>query len=226
MAGGRVRLEVQRRDERGSGVSRRLRATGMVPGVLYGKGEDAQPFAVSERELRRVFTGEHGTHAILDVLVDGKDAPHHAVLKDVQVDPIKSRVMHVDLHEIRLDQVIQVSIAVELVGTPEGVVQGGVLSQVTREVNVEVLPMAVPDRFSIDVSGLAIGDSVRVSALEVPEGVTMLDDPELILANVTVPARVEEPEEAAEAAEGEELEPGAESEAGEATEAEADASGE
>jgi large subunit ribosomal protein L25 len=204
MAGERVKLQVQDRDGHGSSASRRLRAQGLVPGVLYGSGNNAQTFAVSERELRRVLTGDHGLHAILDVVLEGGQRAHHAVLKEFQVDPVRSRLLHIDLHEVRLDQTIHAQVVVELVGTPEGVVQGGVLSQVAREVNVEALPMDVPDRLQLDVSGMTIGDSLRLADLAPPEQVKLLDDEELVLATVTPPTRVVEPEEeeAEEAEEG------------------------
>jgi large subunit ribosomal protein L25 len=208
MAGERIRLQVKERDTRGSSASRRLRAQGWIPGVLYGDGNAAHPFCVEERELRRVLTGEHGLHAILDVLLEGKQ-PRHAVLKDYQLDPTRARLLHIDLHEVRLDRAIHAQVVVELTGESEGVKEGGVLSQVNREVTVEALPMDVPDRLVLDVSGMAIGDSLRVSDLRVPESVEVLTDQEAVLANVTPPTKVEEPEpeevpeEEAELAEGE-----------------------
>ena len=230
MAGERVRLEVEPREERGSAAARRLRAQGLVPGVLYGNGDEAHPFSVNERELRRVLTGDHGTHAILDVVLpDGKKA-HHAVLKDYQLHPTKSRLLHVDLHEVRLDQPIQAQVAVELVGDAEGVTMGGVLTQITREVNVEALPMAVPDRVELDVSGLGIGDSLRVADLPAREGVKFLDDPDAVLASVSQPTRVEVPEEMLEEEEAEALaevptEQKPESAGGQPAEPDADAAG-
>jgi large subunit ribosomal protein L25 len=205
MADERIRLEVRPRDESGSPEARRLRRAGMVPGVLYGAGKPARPFVVSDRELRRVFGGGH-THQIVDVVLEGQKTAHHAVLKDYQLDPVRPRLLHVDFHEVRLDQPIQTAVIVELVGEPAGVVQGGVLSQVTREVNVEALPMAVPETIELDVSGLNIGDSARLADLIAPEGVTLLDDPDTTLASVTPPTRVEEPEEAEEVEEGAEEE--------------------
>jgi large subunit ribosomal protein L25 len=207
MAGERVKLEVEAREELGSAEARRLRARGFVPGVIYGKGDGADAFAISERELRRALTGDHGTHAILDVVLGGKKV-RHAVLKEFQLHPTRGRLVHVDLQEVRLDQPIQAAVAVELVGEPEGVTAGGVLTQVAREVHVEALPMEVPDRLELDVSGLGIGDSMRVADVAAPEGVTILDDPDAVVATVGQPTRVEEPEEmleAEEAAEGEEI---------------------
>jgi large subunit ribosomal protein L25 len=205
MAGERIRLEVKPRDDAGSAVARRLRANGMVPGVLYGAGNKAHPFTVEERELRRVLTGEHGLHAILDVVFDGQKTAHHAVLKEYQLDPVRPRLLHIDLHEVRLDQTIQTQVAVEPVGESPGVKEGGALTLVLREVNVEALPMEVPDRLELDISDMTIGDSLRVSDLAVPDGVQLLDDPDSVVATVTPPTKVEEPEvEEEELLEGEE----------------------
>jgi large subunit ribosomal protein L25 len=226
MAGDRIKLDVKPREDAGSAVARRLRADGMIPGVLYGDGKKAHPFAVEERELRRVLTGEHGLHAILDVVFDGQKTAHHAVLKDYQLDPTRPRLLHIDLHEVRLDQVIQTQVAVEPVGESPGVKEGGVLTLVLREVNVEALPMEVPDKIDLDISAMTIGDSLRISDLAVPEGARLLDDPESVVATLTPPTRVEEPEvEEEEALEGEEGVEG-EAEAEAAPEGEAEGEGE
>ena len=199
MAGERIKLEVQAREARGSRAAGRLRRKGLVPGVLYGAGKEARPFTVQERELRRALGGGHGLHAILDVVVEGQQRPHHAVLKEYQLDPTRAKLLHVDFHEVRLDQPIHMQIAVELVGVAEGVARGGVLAQPLREVNVEALPMQVPERITLDVSALGIGDSARVADLPALEGVKVLDDPDSVVASVMQPTR-ELPEEAAEAA--------------------------
>jgi large subunit ribosomal protein L25 len=205
MAGERIRLEVQERESRGTSDSKRLRRDGMIPGVLYGNGKKPHAICVPERELRRVLTGGHGLHAILDVVLAGQKTTHSSVLKDYQVDPIRGKIEHFDLQEVRLDQPIQTAVVVELVGESVGAKAGGVLSQVVREVRVEALPLEVPDRLELDVSAMEIGDSLRLSDLPAREGVTFLDDPETVLATVTVPTRVEEPEpEEVEGEEGEE----------------------
>jgi large subunit ribosomal protein L25 len=195
MAGERIKLEVKPRESSGSAESRRLRADGFVPGVLYGGGKKPHPFTVEERVLRRALTGGHGLHAILDVVFDGQTTAHHAVLKEYQLDPTRARLLHIDLHEVRLDQPIQAQVVVELIGESEGVTEGGVLTQVTREVNVEALPMEVPDHLELDISAMRIGDSVRAADLRTPEGVTLLDDPdETVIATVTPPTKIEIPE--------------------------------
>jgi large subunit ribosomal protein L25 len=231
MAGERTKLVVAQREKLGSAESRRLRKQGLVPGVLYGSGEPVS-ISIAERELRRALTGPAGLHAILDVEIDGKGNTHASILKEYQVDPVRGGVTHVDLQEVRLDQAIQASVAVYLVGGEDapGVREGGVLSQPLREVTVEALPLEVPERIELDVSGMEIGGTLRISDLTPPDGSTLLDDPEAVVATVTAPTRVIEPEPTeeelaaleAEAAEGEEAVEGA----GEApAEPEADASG-
>jgi large subunit ribosomal protein L25 len=191
----RVRLEVKPREQVGSRESRRLRREGLIPGVLYGRGKAPHTICVPERELRRALTGDHGLHAILDVVLDGQKTTHASILKEAQQDPVRGRLIHVDLHEVRLDQPIQAQVVVELVGESEGVKEGGVLSQVVREINVEALPMEMPDRLELDVSEMAIGDTLRLADLTTREGITYLDDPEeTVLATVTMPTRIVEPE--------------------------------
>jgi len=229
MAGERIKLTVKERDSRGSADSRRLRRQGFIPGVLYGKGKGSYAICVPERELRRVLTGAGGLHAILDVVLEGQATTHASILKDYQQDPIRGHISHIDLQEVRLDQSIQASVTVQLIGEPAGVKEGGVLSQVQREINVEALPMEIPEHIDLDVTGMAIGDSLRLADLVPVEGVTYLDDPEeTVLASVGLPAREIEPEaeeleEGEELAEGEEAPEGAEGAAeGEAAEAGSD----
>jgi large subunit ribosomal protein L25 len=230
MAGERTKLIVANRERLGSAESRRLRKEGLVPGVLYGSGEPVA-ISITERELRRALTGAAGLHAILDVEIDGKGETHASILKEYQVDPVRGGVTHVDLQEVRLDKTISASVSVQLDGgeNAPGVREGGVLSQPLREVTVEALPLEVPEHLVLDVSSMEIGGTLRISDLTAPEGVTFLDDQEMVVATVTAPTKVVEPEPteeelaAMEAAEGEE---GAEGEAGEgAAEPEAEAVG-
>jgi len=217
MAGERIKLQVKERESRGSADARRLRREGFIPGVLYGRGKEPQTICVPERDLRRVLTGQGGLHAILDVVVEGRQTTHASILKDYQQDPIRGHISHIDLQEVRLDQPIQASVNVQLVGEPAGAKEGGVLSQVQREINVEALPMEIPEHIDLDVSGMAIGDTLRLADLAPMDGVTYLDNAEeTVLATVTLPTRVEEPEEVTE--EGEELPEGEVAEGEEAPE--------
>lgn len=228
MAGERVKLAVSERTSLGSAESRRLRRQGLIPGVVYGRSEPVA-ITVGERELRVALTTPAGSHAVLDLAIDGGSA-RSVILKEFQRDKVRGQIIHVDLQEVRLDQPIQTAVAVTLVGEPAGVKEGGVLSQVANEVTVEALPLEVPQHLEADVSALAIGEALRAGELVIPDGVTMLDDPDSVIATVTLPMREEEPEaeaEGEEGVEGEEAEaPAAEGEPGEpAGEAEPPAEG-
>ena len=231
MAGERTKLTVSQRERLGSPETRRLRKQGLVPGVLYGRDEPVA-IAVEERELRRALTGAGGLHSILDVQIDGTGTSHASILKDYQVDKVRGHVTHVDLQEVRLDRTITATVTVQLHGGDDapGVREGGVLSQPLRELSVEALPLEVPEHIDLDVSDMEMGGTLRVADVEVPEGVTFLDDPETVVATVTAPTREVAPEEMlegaeegalAEDAEGETPEGGAEAPA----EPEADAAG-
>jgi large subunit ribosomal protein L25 len=206
MAGERVTIVVRERQARGSRDSRRLRKQGLIPGVLYGRGEP-KAFTVGERDLRAALTTDAGLHAILDVQIDGAGSTHASVVKDYQQDVVRGGITHIDLHEVRLDQPIHATVALHLVGEAAGSKEGGVLSQAVNELNVEALPLEIPPAIEVDVSALHIGDALRIGDVTAPEGVTLLDDPETPIASITLPTRVEEPEEMLE--EGEELPEGA-----------------
>ena len=151
-----------------------------------------------------MLSGSAGLHAILDVVLEGQKTTHASILKDYQQDPLRGHIAHVDLQEVRLDQPIQAVVSVQLVGEPVGAKEGGVLSQVQREINVEALPMEIPEHLELDVSGMAIGDTLRLADLAARDALTYLDDPEeTVLATVTMPTRIEEPEEVV--VEGEEV---------------------
>ncbi len=195
MAGERTKLVVTARESLGSRETRRLRKQGLVPGVLYGRGEPVA-ICVEERELRRALTGSAGLHSILDVEINGKGSTHASILKDFQVDPVRGGVTHVDLHEIRLDRAIHAAVTITLHGADSapGVREGGVMSQPLRELSVEALPLEIPEHVDVDVSGVEMNGTIRVADITPPDGVTILDDPETVVATVTPPMREEEPE--------------------------------
>jgi large subunit ribosomal protein L25 len=226
----RPSLAVEERPERGSRAIRRLRRDGYVPGVVYGGGNgDSLAFKVGARELRKTL-GDGS--ALFDVKIgDGKGRP--VIVKEQQFHPVREDVLHIDLLEVRLDEKIQSTVAVELEGVEEapGVKEGGVLEHVTRELNIEALPTDIPENIVVDVSGMDIAATMHLSEIAAPQGVEFLDDPEeTILATVVVPTEVEEPEEVEEETElvGEEAEEAAEAEGetGEEAEQKADAAAE
>jgi large subunit ribosomal protein L25 len=221
----RPTLEVDERSERGTRATRRLRRGGFVPGVVYGGGSgDCVSFKVNARALRQVLVDGS---ALIDLQVDGKKRP--VIVKDRQLDPVRDELIHIDLLEVRLDEKIQTQVGVQLEGIEEapGVKEGGVLEQVSHQLNIEALPTAIPDAIVVDVSGMEIAATMHLSEIAAPEGVEFLDDlEETIIATVVVPTEVEEPEEIEEETElvGEEGEPLEEAvpEEGEAPEAPAE----
>jgi large subunit ribosomal protein L25 len=216
-AGDRTLLTLGPREERGSRASRRLRREGLVPGVIYGIDADCVSFKVDARSLRSVLAEGH---ALFDVEIDGSGR-QPVIVKDQHRDPVRGRVLHIDLLKVRLDEKIQSTVALEIEGTEEapGVREGGVMEHVTRELNVSALPTDIPDRIVADVSGLGIAETMLLSAVSAPAGVEFLDDPEeTVVATVTAPTAVEEPE----AIEEEVEEVGAEGEVAEEAEAAAE----
>ena len=191
-----MKLEVRQRDDLGSRESRRLRAQGLVPGVLYGKGH-TRPIVVSERNLRTAMTGPSGLHAILDVVIEGQKTVHPSILAEYQQDPLRGTIAHIDLREVRLDQPIHATVVIQLVGEPAGAKTGGMLSLVAREVHVEALPADVPEHIEVDVSHMEVGDVLRLEDVPPIENVTILDDlQETVIATVSVPRGFQELEEA------------------------------
>jgi large subunit ribosomal protein L25 len=191
MAKGRETLKAAPRSDFGSRTSRRLRREGLVPGVVYSGGAEARAFQVAEREVRNVL-GEGA--ALFDLEIEGgKSVP--VVVKEQQLHPVRGSLQHIDLQEVRLDEAIQAEVTIELEGTDSapGVKGGGVLEHVTREVTVEALPTEIPDRIVADVSAMEINDTLALSALAVPEGVTLVaDDPDEVTIATLSPPRVEE----------------------------------
>jgi large subunit ribosomal protein L25 len=198
-----TRLALTPRDTSGgSRATRRLRRSGQVPGVLYGGEGEPVSFTVDARELRHALAA---TGAVLDLELEGTSTP--AVLKDAQYHPVRGETMHVDLFRVRLDVAIHATVSVELTGADDapGVIAGGVLDQITREVNVEALPNDIPETITFDVSTMEINDTLYLSSLAAPQGVTLLDDlEETTLVTLSPPnVDVEAEEEAEEAIEQE-----------------------
>ena len=178
-------LAVARREPMGSRAARRLRRTGLVPGVVYGGGQEPISFEVDDRTLRHVLAS---AGAVVDLSVDGT-AGTPVVLKELTRHPVDGHTVHVDLLRVRLDQAIQATVTIVLTGeeSAPGVKEGGVLEHVTRELTVEALPTDIPDSIEHDVSGMEIGDTLTLEALSVPASVKFMAEPDLVIATLSPP---------------------------------------
>src|SRR3954451_6146770 len=186
MASDTTALAVSARPVEGSRATRRLRRQGLVPGVIYGGGEDPLPFAVDARTLRNALAH---SGAVVEVSLDGgKGSP--VIVKDLQHHPVRGETVHVDFLRVRMDQPIHSTVTIELVGAQDapGVSEGGILNQEVRELNIEALPGDIPDSIVHDVSGLEMNATLTLAAVTPPSGVTLLDDPEeTVIATITPP---------------------------------------
>ncbi|MEA2311620.1 MAG: large subunit ribosomal protein [Solirubrobacteraceae bacterium] len=221
-------LSLTARDPEGSRSARRLRRKGLVPGVIYGGDGGPEHFTVDARILRNTLAH---SGAILDISIDG-GAGSPVLVKDLQRHPVRGEAVHVDLLRVNMNEAIHTTVVLELTGGDEapGVVQGGVLNQEARELNIEALPGDIPDSIVHDVSGMEMNATVTLSAVTVPQGVTLLDDlEETVVASITPPTLepVDDEIETETALVGEDGEPleGEELEAALAAQAEGDAEG-
>jgi large subunit ribosomal protein L25 len=197
MADQRTSLTLEPREERGSRASRRLRRDGYVPGVVYGIGGECVSFKVDARSVRSVLSEGH---ALFDVQLDGGER-QPVIVKEQQRDPVRGRLVHLDLLKVRLDETIQSTVPLELEGVEDapGVKEGGVLEHVTRELQIEALPTDIPDKIVADVSALGIAETMMLSSVSAPAGVTLLGEvEEIVVATVTAPSEILEEEEAIE----------------------------
>jgi large subunit ribosomal protein L25 len=178
-------LTVEQRRPDGSRGARRLRREGKVPGIVYGGGEDPVAFQVDARVLRQALAHRG---AVIDLSLGGAGSTP-VVLKELSRHPVSGATVHVDLLRVRLDQEIQATVVLDLVGVDDapGVKEGGVLEQVTRELTIEALPTEIPDSLEHDVSALQIGDTVTLESLTPPARVKLVDDPETVIATLTPP---------------------------------------
>jgi len=197
-----VEVHIERRTGNRKGVARKLRRDGKVPAVLYGPKRATVSIAVVTDEFVRKLAHLEGSH-LIRLVQDGRDAELHdkmVLLREMQRHPVTAEVLHADFYEVDLTERLTVSVPLRFVGKPVGVVDGGILQPIQREVEVECLPTEIPEFIEIDVSALHIHEAVHVGELRLPEGVTALGDAARPLVTVLPPTVEEKPVEAAEAA--------------------------
>jgi large subunit ribosomal protein L25 len=183
-------VTAESRTESGKNANRRLRVKGLIPGVVYGAKKETLPVAVSPKDIGTVLKSASGENTLFDL--DLRGSRRKVILKEFQREPLKGKLLHVDFYEVALDKKIEVKVHVEVVGVPVGVkTQGGILDFVTRELESECLPTEIPDKISVDVTGLELGKHLRVSDLQIPDRITVLTEPGVVVVHVVAP-RAEE----------------------------------
>ena len=190
-----VTLDVSRREKSGKEIAKKLRAAGKVPAVVYGGHKEPVAIEVDRKAVSElVQKSDHGIRSIFLLKMSGTDQQRHAMIKDIQIDPISRRMTHIDFVRVVMDEVVRVTVPVHIVGTAIGVKEGGILDWQVRDLHVECLPNAIPDKVDIDVTPLGNHDYYRVSDLKLPEGVKVLEDLERVVVGVTqMRAEVVEP---------------------------------
>jgi large subunit ribosomal protein L25 len=199
-----MQLNSEIRVQKGKGAARRLRTAGKLPAILYGAETDPIMLAMDYGELEKTLRGRSAENIIFDLTINGdeKSQSKKVMIKELQRDPVKRDYLHLDLFEISMAKELEVDIPIDLLNTPVGVEQGGVLQHIRREVKAACLPEDLVDRIEVDVSGLDIGQSLHIRDISFPPGLRPLDDENLAIVTVaapTVTAEVEEGEEVEEA---------------------------
>jgi large subunit ribosomal protein L25 len=186
------KLAAENRSDAGKGAARRLRASGRVPAVLYGHGTKPQHLSVDARQCGQALRTDAGVNVLISLEV-GRDQ-HLALAKEIQRHPVKGNLIHVDFIQVRRGEKVHVQVPVHLVGEAPGAREGGIVDQDLYQANVEAEVTAVPEVVEADVSGLGIGDVLRVADLKAPEGAVILEDPEASVVSVVAPTVEAEPE--------------------------------
>jgi large subunit ribosomal protein L25 len=202
-----VKLKAERRTATGRSAARKLKACGAVPAIIYGGKDKPQPLQLSARDIHAMLSHASGENILVELEIDGEKSNRMALVKEIQHSPIGSDVLHVDFHAVSMDETIQADVPLEALGIANGVKNfGGLLEQSLRSLAIECLPRDLPDRITVDVSALNIGDSIHVRQIQLPPGVTSKVLPDLTAFSVLAPVVEEEPVVAeAEAAAGPEV---------------------
>lgn len=199
-------IEAQARPTGSKNANRRLRASGKIPGVIYGPGKQPAVISIDPNDVIAILHSDAGRNTIVTVRVDGSDH-NNAMLKDYQLDPVHGDLIHADFIEIAMDRLLQLDVSIDLVGEPVGVkIGGGIMDFVTRTIEVECLPSDIPESIKVDVSALNINDYIRVKNLQTGAKAKVITDPEVVIVTIVPPTKEEEAPVEEEVAEGAEPE--------------------
>jgi large subunit ribosomal protein L25 len=199
-----LELKAQIRKGSGKGVSRKLRASGSIPAVLYGSGSDSTPLSLRSADLVDLLRAEKGEAGFIKLIIQGEDKNLEklSMIKELQTNPVTHTLIHADFYEIRMDHKLTMDVPIHLIGQPIGVEMGGEIHQFKRDLKVSCLPSAMPKFVELDVTGLDIGNTLRVADLQLAKGVEILDSDDAQIISVVAKRAIEEekPVEEAEAA--------------------------
>jgi len=174
------------RNTSGKGPARRFRKEGLIPAVFYGRGEEAIHLSVNAAELLKIIRAKK-ENVFIKLRIDGeKNLEKLSLIKELQIEPVSRRFYHADFYEVRMDHRLTLDVPLHFAGIPAGVVNGGELQHLKRELKISCLPSVLPDFIEIDVSGLEIGDSIKVKDIRVPEGIAVLDPGDVGVAMVAI----------------------------------------
>ncbi|MBN2407325.1 MAG: 50S ribosomal protein L25 [Elusimicrobia bacterium] len=198
-----IKLKADIREEASEEKVSQLRRGGRIPAILYGPDTKNVSIIVDEKAFKGAISTEHGENALIKLTVGGKK-PVTTIVKEIQVHPVTTKIIHIDFCQINLAEKVEVEVPLEFEGEAPGVKEeGGVLEHIIRKIRVRCLPTIIPDKFELDVSGLRIGDVLKIKDISAVEGVEILADPEAIAVNLVAATEFKEPEEAPEQAEPE-----------------------
>ena len=187
-----VKLSATTRDTVGKGAARSLRSAGQIPAIIYGHGREPQSLAIPTREFEKLIERVSAESTVIELNLAGGIA--RTLIREIQRHPFKKQILHIDFQELVAGEKVSVNVPIVLTGTPEGVrVSGGILSQVMSELSIRVDPVNIPRRIEADVTNVAIGHSLHVSDLQIPEGIEVLDDSDATVAVVSAPKVEVEP---------------------------------
>lgn len=186
-----IPLSVTRREGTGKGHARKLRAAGFIPAVIYSAGREAENVSVAIRDLEKVLRQISGLTAFLSLKLD-QSQPRLAVIREIQTDYLGKKPVHLDFYEVKADQELTMDVPVELVGTPKGADDGGVLDTQSYTVSVQGTVATIPERLELDISRMEIGDTIHAANLTLPEGVSLITDESVVIVSCYIPAAAEE----------------------------------
>jgi large subunit ribosomal protein L25 len=181
-------LKAQPRREQGKSATRKMRAAGRIPAVVYGHGDETRMLSVDAHELELLFKRVHYENTLIEISIEGERAPVRTLVREVQSHPYRPQVLHVDFQQVHADEKIHVDVPIRLSGTAAGTRLGGVLMHTVTDLPVRCLPDRIPESIEIDISHLGINDSIHLRDIELPEGIEPEIDTDQTICSITPPA--------------------------------------